>query len=124
MGCKRPAGVAAPVPGSVFAPAPFPVPSKRPYEHSCVAPESQPKDNREGASAGPGSPSRYVSVFSFLEFNLCHIKSCFKTFSLLFRGIPAGPALPTGPAHLLNPDTVKRELHKLQHVSKKPHISR
>lgn len=62
MACKRPTGVAPPVPGSVFAPSPFPVPTKRPYEHSYVAldqiSKSQPKDGREGVSAGPASPSR------------------------------------------------------------------
>ncbi|XP_017278942.1 serine/threonine-protein kinase Nek1 isoform X2 [Kryptolebias marmoratus] len=104
MAGKRPASVAPPVPGSVFAPAPVPVPSKRPYEHYHAAldqiSKSQPKDDsREGVSAGPGSPSRGIPA-------------------------PAGPVLPNGPVRRLNPGEIKRELHKLQHVSKQAHISR
>uniref|UniRef100_A0A8C2XU06 non-specific serine/threonine protein kinase n=1 Tax=Cyclopterus lumpus TaxID=8103 RepID=A0A8C2XU06_CYCLU len=36
----------------------------------------------------------------------------------------AGPVLPNGPARLLNCDAVKRELQRLQHVSKPVHVSR
>ncbi|XP_037554275.1 serine/threonine-protein kinase Nek1 [Nematolebias whitei] len=75
----------------------------RPYEHYHAALDqmsnSQHKTSREGVSAGPGSPS---------------------------LGLPAaaGPVLPNGPAQHLNPEAIKRELHKLQHVSKKAYISR
>lgn len=36
----------------------------------------------------------------------------------------AGPALPNGPARRLDPDVVKKELQRLQNVSKQAHISR
>ncbi|XP_037554272.1 serine/threonine-protein kinase Nek1 [Nematolebias whitei] len=103
MGYKRPASVAPPVPIYVFAPASILIPTKRPYEHYHAALDqmsnSQHKTSREGVSAGPGSPS---------------------------LGLPAaaGPVLPNGPAQHLNPEAIKRELHKLQHVSKKAYISR
>ncbi|KAM4548251.1 serine/threonine-protein kinase Nek1 isoform 2-T2 [Odontesthes bonariensis] len=104
VGGKRVAGVAPPVPGPPLGPTPAPVPSKSSYEHYHAAldqmAKSQPKDtSREGSSAGPGSP---------------------------IRGVPAaaGPVLPNGPAHRLNHDAVKRELQRLQHVSKQAHVSR
>ncbi|XP_034565573.1 serine/threonine-protein kinase Nek1 [Notolabrus celidotus] len=88
------------VPSSVQGP----VPSKSPYEHYHTALDhmSKPQSkavSREGSSAGPGSPS---------------------------RGVPpaAGPVLPNGPSRPLNPDAIKRELQRLQHVSKQAHISR
>ncbi|KAM4575305.1 serine/threonine-protein kinase Nek1 isoform 2-T2 [Fundulus diaphanus] len=100
VGGKRAVGVQ----GSVLGPSPAPVPSKSPYERYYAAldqmAKSQPKDtSRDGSSAGPGSP---------------------------IRGIPAaaGPVLPNGPAHRLNSDTIKRELQRLQHVSKQAQISR
>lgn len=48
------------------------------------------------------------------------------SFPLCVRGVPAaaGPVLPNGPAQLLNPDAIKRELQKLQEVSKQAHFSR
>ncbi|KAM9358014.1 serine/threonine-protein kinase Nek1 [Symphorus nematophorus] len=92
------------VPSSVQGPPPAPVPSKSPYEYYHAALDQmakpQPKViSREGSSAGPGSP---------------------------IRGVPAaaGPVLPNGPARLLNPDAIKRELQRLQHVSKQAHLSR
>lgn len=47
-------------------------------------------------------------------------------FFLYFRGLhaAAAPGLPNGPVALLNPDLIKRELQKLQDVSKQPHFSR
>lgn len=36
----------------------------------------------------------------------------------------AGTVLPNSPARRLDPDVIKRELHRLQHVSKQAHISR
>uniref|UniRef100_A0A3Q2PGE4 non-specific serine/threonine protein kinase n=1 Tax=Fundulus heteroclitus TaxID=8078 RepID=A0A3Q2PGE4_FUNHE len=100
VGSKRAVGVQ----GSALGPSPAPVSSKSPYEHYYAAldqmAKSQPKDtSRNGSSAGPGSP---------------------------IRGIPAaaGPVLPNGPAHRLNSDTIKRELQRLQHVSKQAQISR
>lgn len=36
----------------------------------------------------------------------------------------AGTVLPNGPARRLDPAVIKRELHRLQHVSKQAHISR
>ncbi|XP_035997393.1 serine/threonine-protein kinase Nek1 [Fundulus heteroclitus] len=100
VGGKRAVGVQ----GSALGPSPAPVSSKSPYEHYYAAldqmAKSQPKDtSRSGSSAGPGSP---------------------------IRGIPAaaGPVLPNGPAHRLNSDTIKRELQRLQHVSKQAQISR
>uniref|UniRef100_A0A8D0AW62 non-specific serine/threonine protein kinase n=1 Tax=Sander lucioperca TaxID=283035 RepID=A0A8D0AW62_SANLU len=40
------------------------------------------------------------------------------------EGSSVGPMLPNGPARLLNPDVIKRELQRLQHVSKPAHVSR
>ncbi|XP_042339439.1 serine/threonine-protein kinase Nek1 isoform X2 [Plectropomus leopardus] len=79
------------------------VPSKTPYEQYHAAldqmAEPQPKViSREGSSAGPGSPIRVPAA--------------------------AGPVLSNGPARLLNPDAIKRELQRLQHVSKPVHVSR
>ncbi|XP_033477754.1 serine/threonine-protein kinase Nek1 isoform X2 [Epinephelus lanceolatus] len=90
-------------PSSVQGPAPAYVPSKPPYEHYYTALDQmakpQPKVvSREGSSAGPGSPIRVPAA--------------------------AGPVLPNGPARLLNPDAIKRELQRLQQVSKPAHISR
>ncbi|KAA8589670.1 hypothetical protein FQN60_013035 [Etheostoma spectabile] len=92
------------VPSSVQGPTPACLPSKTPYEHYHAALDQmakpQPKViSREGSSAGPGSP---------------------------IRGVPAaaGPVLPNGHARLLNPDVIKRELQRLQHVSKPAHVSR
>ncbi|XP_035863370.1 serine/threonine-protein kinase Nek1 isoform X5 [Sander lucioperca] len=92
------------VPSSVQGPTPACLPSKTPYEHYHAALDQmakpQPKViSREGSSVGPSSP---------------------------IRGVPAaaGPVLPNGPARLLNPDVIKRELQRLQHVSKPAHVSR
>ncbi|XP_037626465.1 serine/threonine-protein kinase Nek1 isoform X2 [Sebastes umbrosus] len=79
------------------------LPSKTPYEHYHAALDQvakpQPKAvSREGSSAGPGSPIRVPAA--------------------------AGPVLPNGPARLLNCDAIKRELQKLQYVSKPVHVSR
>ncbi|KAE8294489.1 Serine/threonine-protein kinase Nek1 [Larimichthys crocea] len=89
------------VPSSVHGPTPAPAPGKGPYEHYHAALDQmakpQPKAiSREGSSAGPGSP---ISVPA-----------------------AAGPVLPNGPAGL--PDAIKRELQRLQHVSKQAHFSR
>ncbi|KAM7013072.1 serine/threonine-protein kinase Nek1 isoform 3-T3 [Tautogolabrus adspersus] len=75
-----------------------------PYEHFHAALDQmskpQPKVvSRDGSSAGPGSPSRSVPP-------------------------AAGPVLPNGPSRPFNPDVIKRELQRLQHVSKQSHISR
>ncbi|XP_075943416.1 serine/threonine-protein kinase Nek1 isoform X2 [Anarhichas minor] len=92
------------VPCSVQGPNPSAcLPSKAPYEHYHAAldqmAKQQPKVlSREGSSAGPGSPIRVPSA--------------------------AGAVLPNGPARLLNCDAFKRELQKLQHVSKPAHVSR
>uniref|UniRef100_A0A1A8FPY8 non-specific serine/threonine protein kinase n=1 Tax=Nothobranchius korthausae TaxID=1143690 RepID=A0A1A8FPY8_9TELE len=104
MGGKRAAGVVAVVLGSHLAPAPAPIPNKRPYEHYHAAldqtAKSQPKDSsRDGASAGPGSPVRGVVA-------------------------AAGPVLSNSPTQCLNHDVIRRELQKLQHASKQAHISR
>ncbi|KAG8003471.1 Serine/threonine-protein kinase Nek1, partial [Nibea albiflora] len=87
------------VPSSVQGPTPAPAPGKSPYEHYHAALDQmakpQPKAiSREGSSAGP------------------------------IRSVPAaaGPVLPNGPAGL--PDAIKRELQRLQHVSKQAHFSR
>ncbi|KAM4739512.1 serine/threonine-protein kinase Nek1 isoform 2-T2 [Anableps anableps] len=100
VGGKRAAGVQ----GSALGPSPAPIPSKSPYERYYAAldqiAKSQPKDtSREGSSAGPVSP---------------------------IRGVPAaaGPVLPNGPPHRLNPNAIKRELQRLHHVSKQAQISR
>ncbi|XP_034738589.1 serine/threonine-protein kinase Nek1 isoform X3 [Etheostoma cragini] len=92
------------VPSSVQGPTPACLPSKTPYEHYHAALDQmakpQPKViSREGSSAGPGSP---------------------------IRGVPAaaGPVLTNGQARLLNPSIIKRELQRLQHVSKPAHVSR
>ncbi|XP_076582578.1 serine/threonine-protein kinase Nek1 isoform X2 [Chaetodon auriga] len=89
------------VPGQGLPPAP--VPSKSSYEHYHAALDQmakpQPKViSREGSSAGPSSPIRVPAS--------------------------AGPVRPNGPARLLNPDAIKRELQRLQHVSKQAHFSR
>ncbi|XP_070764810.1 serine/threonine-protein kinase Nek1 [Enoplosus armatus] len=88
---------------SVQGPAPVPVPCKSSYEHYHAALDQmakpQPKVvSRERSSAGPGSPIRVPAG--------------------------AGPVLPNGPARLLNSDAIKRELQRLQHVSKQTHFSR
>lgn len=48
------------------------------------------------------------------------------TSSLYLRGshAAAAPGPPNGPAALLNPDVINRELQKLQDGSNKPHLSR
>ncbi|XP_008297134.1 serine/threonine-protein kinase Nek1 isoform X2 [Stegastes partitus] len=102
-GRKRAAGAGPYVPGSIQGPTSGPIPSKSPYEHYHAALDQmakpQSKDiSREGSSAGPGSPSRVPAA--------------------------AGPVLPNGPARRLNHDAIKRELQRLQHVSKHAHISR
>ncbi|XP_019133844.2 serine/threonine-protein kinase Nek1 isoform X2 [Larimichthys crocea] len=89
------------VPSSVHGPTPAPAPGKSPYKHYHAALDQmakpQPKAiSREGSSAGPGGP---ISVPA-----------------------AAGPVLPNGPAGL--PDAIKRELQRLQHVSKQTHFSR
>lgn len=47
-------------------------------------------------------------------------------FSLYLRGLhaAAAPGPPNGPAALLNPDLIRRELRKLQEVSNQPYFSR
>ncbi|XP_057696978.1 serine/threonine-protein kinase Nek1 isoform X3 [Corythoichthys intestinalis] len=95
-GGKRAADVPSSPPSSVL--------SRNPYENYHAALDQMAKQSnevglcREG-SAGPGTP---------------------------IRSVPAavGPVLPNGPAPLLNPDTVKMELQRLQHVSKQKHMSR
>ncbi|KAM8745722.1 serine/threonine-protein kinase Nek1 isoform 1-T2 [Acanthopagrus schlegelii] len=79
-------------------------PSKTPYEqyHAALDQMAKPQPKvikKEGPSAGPGSPVRSVPA-------------------------AAGPVLPNGPARILNPDVIKRELQRLQHVSRQAHISR
>ncbi|XP_019724254.1 serine/threonine-protein kinase Nek1 isoform X2 [Hippocampus comes] len=96
---------------AVFGPCPVPsftpvsVMSRNPYEHAHSALDEIAKQqssevgiSREG-SAEPGT---------------------------LIRNVPAaaGPVLPNGPAPLINPDAVKRELQRLQHNSKQTHMSR
>uniref|UniRef100_A0A669B3R2 non-specific serine/threonine protein kinase n=1 Tax=Oreochromis niloticus TaxID=8128 RepID=A0A669B3R2_ORENI len=82
---------------------PAPLPGKSPYEHYHAILDQMakptPKDvSRKSSSAGPCSPIRVPAA--------------------------AGPVLPNGPARRLDPDVIKRELHRLQHVSKQAHISR
>ncbi|XP_041862500.1 serine/threonine-protein kinase Nek1 isoform X2 [Melanotaenia boesemani] len=104
-GGKRAAGVGRPVSGPLLGLSPALIPSKSPHEryHAALdqmSNKSQPKGaSGEGPSTGPGSP---------------------------IRGVPAaaGPVLPNGPSHVLNPDAVKRKLQRLQHVSKQTHIYR
>nr|XP_024654393.1 serine/threonine-protein kinase Nek1-like [Maylandia zebra] len=97
-GGKRGAHVAA-VQGSTLAP----LRGKSSYEHYHAILDQMarptPKDvSRESSSAGPCSPIRVPAA--------------------------AGTVLPNGPARRLDPDVIKRELHRLQHVSKQAHISR
>lgn len=97
-GGKRTAGVA-----SVQGPAPAPLPSKSPYEHYHAVLDQmakpQPKDvSRESSSAGPCGPIRVLAA--------------------------AGPVLPNSPTRRLDPNVIKRELQRLQNVSKQAHISR
>ncbi|XP_061540126.1 serine/threonine-protein kinase Nek1 isoform X2 [Phycodurus eques] len=79
--------------------------SRNPYEkyHAALDQMAKQQSNKMGisreGSAGPGSPIRNVPA-------------------------AAGPVHPNGPAPLLNPDAVKRELQRLQHLSKQPHMSR
>ncbi|XP_034386897.1 serine/threonine-protein kinase Nek1 isoform X13 [Cyclopterus lumpus] len=80
------------------------LPGRTPYEHYHAALDQmakpQPKAfGGEASSAGLGSPTRVPAA-------------------------AAGPVLPNGPARLLNCDAVKRELQRLQHVSKPVHVSR
>ncbi|XP_062280769.1 serine/threonine-protein kinase Nek1 [Scomber scombrus] len=105
-GGKRGAGAGAgpcPVTSSIQGLSPALVPSKSPYEHYHAALDqiSKPhsKDvSREGPSAGGDSHMRVPAA--------------------------AGPVLPNGPSRVLNSDAMKRELQRLQHVSKQAHISR
>ncbi|XP_024277580.1 serine/threonine-protein kinase Nek1 isoform X2 [Oncorhynchus tshawytscha] len=108
------AGFAAPVPEPLL-PAPCPVqgptsgpaplsPSRGPYEHYHAALDQlakpQPKEGaREGFTAGGDTP---------------------------VRGVPAAASsvLPNGPARLPDPDVVKRELRRLEYVTKQTHVSR
>ncbi|XP_044054578.1 serine/threonine-protein kinase Nek1 isoform X2 [Siniperca chuatsi] len=86
---------------SVQGPTPAPVPSKSSYEphHAALDQMAKPQVvNRERSSAEPGSPIRVPAA--------------------------AGPVLPNGPARVLNSDAIKRELQRLQHVSKQAHFSR
>ncbi|XP_028259981.1 serine/threonine-protein kinase Nek1 isoform X2 [Parambassis ranga] len=92
---KRAAGVGPSVPGAALF-------SKTPYEQYHAALDQmakpQPKDiSREGFS-GSGSPVRIPAA--------------------------AGPMLPSGHAQPLNQDAIRKELQRLQHVSKQTHISR
>ncbi|XP_041695076.1 serine/threonine-protein kinase Nek1 isoform X3 [Coregonus clupeaformis] len=109
------AGFAAPVPepllpapcpaqGPTPGPAPVSAPSRGPYEHYHAALDQlakpQPKEGaREGFTAGGDTP---------------------------VRGVPpaASSVLPNGPARLPDPDAVKRELRRLEHVTKQAHVSR
>ncbi|XP_062419476.1 LOW QUALITY PROTEIN: serine/threonine-protein kinase Nek1 [Pungitius pungitius] len=89
--------------GKVFVPSSVQGPSKTPYEHYHAALDQMAKPqvkvlSREGPSAGPGSPTRVP--------------------------LAAGPVLPSAPPRLLNCDAVKRELQRLQHVSKPAHLCR
>ncbi|XP_077389543.1 serine/threonine-protein kinase Nek1 isoform X2 [Festucalex cinctus] len=101
-GGKRAAGFGpSPVPNSI----PASVISKNPYENYHAALDQMAKQqstevgiSSEGSS-GLGTPIRIVPA-------------------------AAGPVLPNGPTPLLNPDAVKRELQRLQHVSKQNHMSR
>ncbi|XP_036834234.1 serine/threonine-protein kinase Nek1 isoform X13 [Oncorhynchus mykiss] len=108
------AGFAAPVPEPLL-PAPCPAqgptpgpaplsPSRGPYEHYHAALDQlakpQPKEGaREGFGAGGDTP---------------------------VRGVPAAASsvLPNGPARLPDPDVVKRELRRLEYVTKQTHVSR
>ncbi|XP_064791652.1 serine/threonine-protein kinase Nek1 isoform X5 [Oncorhynchus masou masou] len=108
------AGFAAPVPEPLL-PAPCPAqgptpgpaplsPSRGPYEHYHAALDQlakpQPKEGaREGFTAGGDTP---------------------------VRGLPAAASsvLPNGPARLPDPDVVKRELRRLEYVTKQTHVSR
>ncbi|XP_071201856.1 serine/threonine-protein kinase Nek1 isoform X3 [Salvelinus alpinus] len=108
------AGFAAPVPEPLL-PAPCPAqgptpgpaplsPSRGPYEHYHAALDQlakpQPKEGaREVFTAGGDTP---------------------------VRGVPAAASsvLPNGPARLPDPDAVKRELRRLEHVTKQTHVSR
>uniref|UniRef100_A0A4W5MGJ4 non-specific serine/threonine protein kinase n=1 Tax=Hucho hucho TaxID=62062 RepID=A0A4W5MGJ4_9TELE len=108
------AGFAAPVPEPLL-PAPCPAqgptpgpallsPSRGPYEHYHAALDQlakpPPKEGaREGFTGGGDTP---------------------------VRGVPAaaGSVLPNGPARLPDPDAVKRELRRLEHVTKQTHVSR
>lgn len=108
------AGFAAPVPEPLL-PAPCPAqgptpgpaplsPSRGPYEHYHAPLDQlakpQPKEGaREGFTAGGDTP---------------------------VRGVPAAASsvLPNGPARLPDHDAVKRELRRLEHVTKQTHVSR
>lgn len=108
------AGFAAPVPEPLL-PAPCPAqgptpgpaplsPSRGPYEHYHAPLDQlakpQPKEGaREGFTAGGDTP---------------------------VRGVPAAVSsvLPNGPARLPDHDAVKRELRRLEHVTKQTHVSR
>ncbi|XP_075901554.1 serine/threonine-protein kinase Nek1-like isoform X2 [Nelusetta ayraudi] len=95
-------GVKRAVPFAAQAPPPAgPAQNKGPYEHYHAAldqmAKAQPK-GREGSSPAPGSPLRVPAA--------------------------AGPVLPNGRGQPLNPDTIKRELQRLQHVSRQAHFSR
>ncbi|XP_059197493.1 serine/threonine-protein kinase Nek1 [Centropristis striata] len=92
------------VPSSAQGPAPAYVPCKTPYQqyHAAldqIAKQQHKVISRVGSSAGPSSPIRSVPA-------------------------AAGPVLPNGPSRILNPDAIKRELQRLQHVSKPAHVSR
>ncbi|XP_052315924.1 serine/threonine-protein kinase Nek1 isoform X10 [Oncorhynchus keta] len=104
------AGFAAPVPEPLLpaqgpTPGPAPLsPSRGPYEHYHAALDQlakpQPKEGaREGFTAGGDTP---------------------------VRGVPAAASsvLPNGPARLPDPDVVKRELRRLEYVTKQTHVSR
>ncbi|KAM9385320.1 serine/threonine-protein kinase Nek1 [Pholidichthys leucotaenia] len=96
---KRPAGLAP----SAQGPTPAPL-NKNHYEPCHAALDQmaklQSKDvSKEGSSAGPGSPVRNVPA-------------------------AAGQVLPSSPVRHLNPDAVRRELQRLQHVSRQAHVSR
>lgn len=58
--------------------------------------------------------------------DICVLDNCLMSWPLCVRSVPAaaGPVLPNGPARILNPDVIKRELQRLQHVSRQAHISR
>lgn len=62
----------------------------------------------------------------FRGLNTLYYLNVLMVFPLCVKSVPAaaGPVLPNGPARLLNPDAIKRELQRLQHVSKQAHFSR
>ncbi|XP_077441349.1 serine/threonine-protein kinase Nek1 isoform X14 [Vanacampus margaritifer] len=101
-GGKRTVGVGpCPVPSST----PASVMSRNPYENYHAALDQMAKQQSNEVGIGSEESSRLGTPI---------------------RNVPAaaGPVLPNGPSPLINPDAVKRELQRLQHVSKQTHMSR